>query len=413
MPTHLPIKDMKLEPQDAAADGQHIGDEISWEYAMKRGSLYVKRYIRPKYARPNGGGITMAPLPPRAIEKGNADASLLAHIIVEKYLYHIPLDRQRRKFWTEYQVKFAESTLCDWVRQSCFWFEPVYRVLVEQVQHSSYIQADETPIPVLTTHAKGKTHRGYYWVYHAVEEKIILFSYSRSRSRHGPNDFLKHFRGTLQVDGYAGYNEVVSRQHVTWAACMAHVRRKFEESLNSSPDEATYALEAMKPWFAVEKESKQAGLDSAQRLAAREEITAPAMNAFHGWLKQQALTALPKSPLGKAVAYALNQWKGFDPFLNDGRIELSNNLVENAIRPVALGRKNYLFKGSHDSAQRGAMIYSLAATIHKYGCDPYLYLKHLLTRLPAAQSGDIHNFTAANWVRLYKDAAIKEEEDGD
>ena len=415
MPTHLPIKDVQLEPDEECADGEHIGDEISWEYVMKRGSLYVKRYIRPKYARPNGGGISMASLPPRPIEKGNAGASFLAHIIVEKYLYQMPLERQRRKFRTEYQVDLAESTLCDWVRRSCFWFEPVYRVLVDQVCKSSYIQADETPIPVLSTDVKGKTHRGYYWVYHAVEDNIIVFSYSRSRSRDGPNEFLKGFKGTLQVDGYAGYNEVLSREDVVWSACMAHVRRKFDESLNSSRDEATYALDAMKQWFAAEKESKNGELDAAQRLTVRKENIAAAMRAFHDWLNNQALSALPKSPLGKAVAYSLNQWKGFEPFLNDGRIELSNNLVENAIRPVALGRKNYLFKGSHEAAQRGAMIYSLAATIQKHDCDPYLYLKDLLTRLPAAQSHDIDNFTPANWARLYKDAAIQEEqeEDGD
>jgi transposase len=411
MPTHLPIKDVTLEPHGDAVDGKHIGDEITWEYKMKRGSLYVQRYIRPKYAGSDSEGVVIAPLPPRPIEKGNAGPSLLAHIIVEKYLYHMPLDRQRRKFKTEYQVDFPESTLCDWVRQSCFWFDSVYDVLVKQVQNSSYIQADETPVPVLTRDKRGKTHRGYFWVYHTPVENITVFVYSKSRARAGPNEFLKDFKGTLQVDGYTGYNEVLSKQRVVWAACMAHVRRNFEDALKSSREEATYALEAMKQWFAVEAESKDAGLDYDQRLAVRKDKIGPSMEQFHIWLKEQVLAVLPKSPLGKAVAYALNQWKGFEPFLNDGRIELSNNWVENKIRPVALGRKNYMFKGSHDAAQRGAMIYSLCATAQMNNIDPYIYFTDILERLPAAKASDIADFTPANWKPLYMNEAIRREQE--
>lgn len=408
MPTHLPVKEVTLEPD---GEGEHIGDEITWEFRMKRGSLYVQRYIRPKYAKPDGEGVLIAPLPPRAIEKGNAGPSLLSYITVQKYLYHMPLDRQRRKFKTEYQVNFSESTLCDWIRQSCFWFTPVYDVLATQVRKSSYIQADETPIPVLTRDKRGKTHRGYFWVYHAPLEKITVFVYSKSRSRDGPSDFLKDFRGTLQVDGYAGYNEVLSKDGVTWAACMAHVRRKFEDALGSNAEQAAYALETMKGWFAVEAQAKESDLCAEERLALRREKTVPSMQTFHSWLKEQALTALPKSPLGKAVAYALNQWKGFEPFQNDGRIELSNNWVENQIRPVALGRKNYLFKGSHEAAQRGAIIYSLSATAQMNGIDPYIYFTDLLERLPAAKAADIENYTPANWKPRYMDEAIRREQE--
>lgn len=411
MPTHLPIKDVQLEPDGDGAEGTHIGDEITWEYRMKRGSLYVQRFIRPKYAKPDGKGVVIAPLPPRPIDKGNAGSSLLADIIVQKYLYHMPLDRQRRKFKIEYQVDFPESTLCDWVRQSCFWFEPVYGVLMKQVQNSDYIQADETPIQVLTRDKRGKSHRGYFWVYHAPLEGITVFVYSKSRARAGPNDFLKDFKGTLQVDGYTGYKEVLARSEVIWAACMAHVRRKFEEALKSNPQQATHALQTIKAWFAVEAEAKKAGLNHEQRLTLRREKTVvSSMETFHGWLKEQAFSMLPKSPLGKAVTYALNQWKGFEPFQNDGRIELSNNRVENQIRPVALGRKNYLFKGSHDAAQRGAIIYSLCATAQKNDIDPYIYFTDLLERLPAAKASDIADFVPALWKPRYEHDAVKREE---
>lgn len=412
MPSHLPVKDVRLEPEGDAVRGQFIGEEITWEYQYARGSLYVRRYIRPKYSTPDGTGVTIASLPARPIDKGNAGAGLLAHIITQKYLYHMPLDRQRRQFWAEYQVDFAESTLTDWVRESCFWFEPVYVELVRQVRASSYIQADETPIPVLVGDKRGKTHRGYFWVYHAPEQKLTVFSYAKSRSRDGPNDFLKTFTGTLQVDGYTGYNDVLGRADVVWAACMAHVRRKFDEALLSNRQQAAYALEVLKDWFAVEAESREAGLDPEQRRAVRAAQIAPSMEEFHGWLKQQALSVLPKSPLGNAVAYALNQWKGFDAFLTDGRIELSNNRVENHIRPVALGRKNYLFAGSHDAAQRSAIIYSLSATAQMTGIDPHIYFTHLLERLPAANHSDVPDFVPARWKPRYLDDAIKRQEQG-
>jgi transposase len=400
MPTNLPVKDIVIEPAEDITGCERIGEEISWRYEMKRGSLYIERTIRPKYVSKAGNGIAIAALPPQAIDKGNAGPGLLAQVITDKYVYALPLDRQRRKYKAEYQVDFSESVMCDWVRRSCFWIEPVYGIAVNKVRKSSYVQADETPIQVLVTDVKGKTHRGYFWVYRAVVEKIVVFVYSPSRSRAGPNEFLKGFKGVLQVDGYAGYNEVLSQSDVIWAACMAHVRRGFDKALPYFKDDATYALKTIKGWFDIEKESKDAGLDYVALLAVRTEKIAPSMKNFHGWLKEKSLTALPQEPLGKAVSYALNQWKGFDPFLTDGRVELSNNGVENDIRPVAVGRKNYLFKGSHDAAQRGAMIYTIVETARNLKLDPYRVVHALLKYLPAAKSSEIASFGPDNWVRL-------------
>ena len=389
MPTHLPIHDITIEPTEDVTGCTRIGEEITWQYEMKRGSLFVKRFIRPKYASKNHDAVTVAALPAQPIDKGNFGPAFMAGVTVDKFVYHLPLDRQRRKFKVEYRVDIAESTLCDVVRRSVFWLEPIYARTKEILQRTSYLMADETPIPVLTKDGKGKTHRGYFWVYYAPVERIVVFDYRASRSARGPCEFLSTYAGVLQTDGYAGYDEVALREDVIRAACMAHVRRKFEEALDSDRDRATHAIDVIRPWFTRETFAKETGASLDERFKTRLEKTVPEMIAFEQWLKDQVATLLPKSPLGTAVGYALNMWPRFNAFMTDARVELSNNLVENAIRPVALGRKNYMFMGSHDAAQRSAMIYSLVATANLRGLDPFVYVKHLLERLPGESSKNI------------------------
>jgi len=404
MPTHLPVVDVRIEPKEDVTGLDYIGDEQTWEYEYEPGQLIVKRYIRPKYAKRGdlNDEILIGSLPLRPIEKGNAGPGFISRVVVDKYLYHLPLDRQRRKFEIEDHIELAESFLCDVVKHAAFWLEPIYRCLLQQVLTASYLQADETPIPVQVRETKRKTHKGYFWVYHDPLQGIVIFDYRRSRGRDGPCEILKDFKGVLQVDGYGGYNKVVSEEELIRAACMAHVRRKFEAALDSERGRAEYALKQIGLWFEKEREAKAGGLDLAQRLALRQKEVVPSMKLFVEWMQTECSGVLPKSPMGQAIAYALDQWPGFTPYMTDGRIELSNNLVENAIRPVALGRKNYLFKGSHDAAQRGAIIYSLIATAMRCGHDPFLYFKDIFTRLPAAASKDIQAFLPQNWKAIQK-----------
>lgn len=397
MPTHLPFVDTIIEPDEDVSDCDYIGDEVSWEYEYIGAKLLVRRYIRKKYARKQGDGVAVAPMPERVIDKGNAGASLIAQLIVDKYVYHLPLDRQRKRFRSEFGVTFAESTLCGWVRAGCFWLEPLHTSLAGQVQACDYLQADETPVPVLVKDGRGKTHRGYFWVYYDPIGKRVVFDYQKSRSRAGPNDFLANFKGVLQVDGYSGYDEVVQRKDVVRAGCMAHVRRYFEQALDVDRPRAEYAIERIKKLFALERQYRDENLSHEQILAARQSSAAPIMEELGRWLKATLTQVLPKSAIGKAITYALSQWDGFKPYLADGRIELSNNLVENAIRPVALGRKNYLFKGSHDAAQRAAIIYSLVATAHLHGHDHVEYLRTVLSELPKEKANQIDKFLPHLW----------------
>lgn len=399
MPTNLPIEDIVIEPQEDVTGLEQIGQEESWELEYEPGRLKVVRYLRPKYVRKGEGSddILIGVLPPRPIEKGNSGPGLMARVVTDKFLYHLPLDRQRKRFQVEDGVEIAESTLCDIVRRTAFWIEPIYRVFVEKIRSASYLQADETPIPVLVKEKKGKTHQGYFWVYYDPLGDLVVFDYRKGRSRDGPSEMLQGFKGVLQVDGYAGYNEILSKSDIRWASCMAHVRRKFEQAKDSDPERAEHALKTIGTWFTVEAEAKEAEAGFDQRLALRQQRTVPSMQDFHSWMKQEHTLVLPKSPMGGAISYALNQWPGFEPFMTDGRIELSNNFVENAIRPVTLGRKNYLFKGSHNAAGRAAMIYSLFATATKHKIDSFAYLKDLLKRLPAAKNTEIENFIPQNW----------------
>lgn len=382
MPDHLPMKDIVIEPEIDIAGMVRIGEEVSWYYEMTPGSLHIVRTTRPKYVRRGEDGVVIGQLPSLPVDKGNAGPGLMAQIITDKYVYHLPLDRQRKKFKSEYGVDFSVSWLSDTVKNGTGWLEHAYNEYVKKVRASSYLQADETPIQVLTRDIKGKTHRGYFWVYHDPIARIVIFDYRKSRAKDGPADFLKTFKGTLQVDGYEGYSSIITGNALVHAGCMDHVRRRFEKALDYDNPRAVYALEVMREWYAVEKDAREKNLSAPERLILRKEKTVASMNSFEIWLRREITKVLPKSVIGNAIQYALNQWPYFAPFMTDGRIELSNIQIENAIRPVALGRKNFLFAGSHDAARWPAVIYTIAATAKLHGLDANQHITKLLTELP-------------------------------
>ena len=396
MPTNLPFDDIHLEPQEDIGNAEKIGEEITWELEYEPGTLFVRRYIRPKYKLKNSDEIVISTLPARPVDKGNFGPGIMSTVTTDKYLYHLPLYRQLQKFHNEFKVEFAESTFCDLIAKTVFWLEPVYMKMKEKLLEASYLQADETPMPVLIKQKKGKTHNGYYWVYFDPLGKVALFEYKGGRSREGPNAFLKEYKGILQVDGYAGYNDLAAKDDITRAACMAHVRRKFDQALDYDKTTSEYALSTIGRWFDLEREAVKAELTHDQRRKKRQATMVEEFTVFRQWMLDEAANHLPKSPIRKAIEYALGQWPGFDIFLEDGRVELSNNRVENAIRPVALGRKNYLFKGSESAAQRGAIIYSIVSTAKLHNREPREYIKHLLEKLPAEKSSNLEKYLPWN-----------------
>ena len=383
LPTHLPRVDVVIEPAEDVSGLKKIGEDITEEVDYKPGSLFVRRFIRPKYAKPDADGSTIVSglLPYRPIDKGRPGPGLLAHVLISKFVDHLPLYRQERIFKRE-GLAIPRSTLCDWVEGCDNLLMPLYERLIERVLDTDYLQADETPVQVQDRLIPGKTHRGYFFVYHNPGEKAVFFDYRESRSRSGPMELLADYRGRLQVDGYAGYNEVLVLSGRIGVGCWAHVRRKFFEAKDSDPARAAVVLSFIGELYAVEALARENNWTADNRLEARQSKSVLVMAALKAWLDTECVKVLPKSVMGLAIAYALNFWMRLQVYLTDGALEIDNNLVENAIRPVALGRKNWLFAGSHDGARRAATIYSLLCTCAMNGMEPFEYLRNLLDVLP-------------------------------
>ncbi|MDP4188008.1 MAG: IS66 family transposase [Bacteroidota bacterium] len=357
LPAHLPRRPIVLEPKTLVEGARKIGEEITEVLDYTPGKLIVNKYIRPKYALPEEQGIAIAEMPSLPIPKGNAGAGLLAHIIISKFVDHLPFYRQLQQFKRQDEIEIAPSTINGWFSQSSRLLEPLYDTLKKKIIETDYLMADETPIPVLTQDKPGATHKGYHWVYYSPVTKLVCFNYCKGRGREGPSAFLKDYSGSLQTDGYAGYNSFEQPGKIKLLSCMAHARRKFEASLDNDPDRAKQMLLLMQDLYAVERCAREQGMDATARKSLREEKAMPVLTKMETWLKANHEQVLPKSVIGGAISYTLALWPRLVRYMEDGRYEIDNNLVENSIRPVALGRKNYLFAGSHEAAQRAAMIF--------------------------------------------------------
>lgn len=259
---------------------------------------------------------------------------------------------------------------------------PLYERLRTKALAAPYLQADETPIRVLTSQKPGATHKGYHWVYHSPLEKLVLFDYRKSRAGTGPEEVLKDFSGTLQTDGYAGYHQFEKNKDITLLACMAHARRKFDEAKENDVERAEYALSVIQQLYATERKARELKMDHRQRKALRQEQSVKVLAELEAWLKKELAEVFPKSAIGQAIQYTLGLWPRLKRYTEDGCWEIDNNLIENTIRPVALGRKNYLFAGSHKAAQRAAMVYSLLGNCKLNDVEPFAWLRDVLSRLP-------------------------------
>jgi hypothetical protein len=252
----------------------------------------------------------------------------------------------------------------------------------KQVRGSDYIQGDETPIRVLTSEKPGSSHKGYYWVYHSPPKRLVLFDYQKGRDQSGPKEMLENFSGTLQTDGYVAYNQFGNRPGIILAACMAHVRRKFEHAIDNYPEIANYVMREIQKLYEIEREAVEDMLNDEDKLKLRQERALSIMENLERYIREKRNLVVPKSSIGMAIGYALNMWPRLKVYLSDAKILIDNNLIENTIRPVALGRKNYLFAGSHEAAQRAAMIYSFLGTCKLNNVEPSAWLKETLEKIP-------------------------------
>lgn len=358
---------------------QRFGEDVTEELDYEPAKLFVREHVRPKYAcKACQEGVAQADLPARPVEKGRPGAGLLAHVLVSKYVDHLPLARQSRIF-LRHGIEIPRSTLCDWVGVCVHELDAIILELKREALSSGLVQADETPITVLEEHDGRRRRQCWLWVYRGKGGETV-FDFRETRARDGPADFLRGYRGYLQRDGYQGYDGLPPE--IVGVGCWAHARRHFFDALPSDEARATEAIALIAKLYAVEREARD--LAPAERAALRGAKVAPVLREIRARLDAWAPQALPRSPFGQAVGYALGQWPTLVRYLEDGRIEIDNNAVENAVRPVALGRKNWLFAGSYEGGRRAAVLYSLIASCKAAGADPYAYFADVLGRTATA-----------------------------
>jgi transposase len=399
LPEHLERREILIEPQEKTEGCKKIGEEITEELEYEPGKLFVNRYVRPKYVKSNNEGIIIAPMIDRPLPKAIAGPGLLAQIIIDKYVDHLPLYRQMERFKRE-GIIIPYSTIGDWIRNGCTLIDPLCVALLKLILQSNYLHADETPTKVLDNNKKGTTHRGYYWVYHNSIDGLIWFDYQEGRGREGPAEILKDFKGYLQTDGYAVYDIFKQQKDITVLHCMAHARRMFYEAQDNDKATAEYALKQMGLLYTIERKAKEQQFTPQQLLELREQEAVPVLEALGKWMKEAYIKALPKSTIGKALGYSIQRWPELTLYATDGKLNIDNNPVENSIRPVALGRKNYLFAGSHEAAKRSAMLYSLMGTCKLHGVNPFIWLRDVLQRINDHPINKVEELLPHNWHPL-------------
>jgi len=363
--------------------------------------LVVNEHIRFTYAcRHCHGTIHTAALPPQPIDKGLASPSLLASLLTDKYQDHLPLYRQQQR-WARLGVPLSRSTLCDWVGDCAFLFELIVDQMAMDLLQRKKIHTDDTTLPIL---AKIKTHTGRLWIYLADgdnQSAIAVYDYTPTRAQTGPQLFLKDYQGYLQADAYPGYDKLYDADRIIEVACWAHARRKFHDIVcaTGQPGLADKAIDFIAELYRIEAHIKT--MSFYRRKYYRRHYAKPILKKFRRWLKRSQEKTLPQSAIGKAIAYALNQWQGLNNYLREGYLEIDNNRAERAIKPLVIGRKNYLFCGSHQGGQRAATIYSLIETCKLNGINTFHYLYDVLTRIATTPASKVKELVPYNWQPLH------------
>jgi transposase len=407
LPDHLQREDVRLDLDAEACSccggalhtiGETVSEMLDWVPARLR----VIRIRRPRYGCRACGTIHQAPAPERPIAKGLASPGLLAHVLIGKYCDHLPLYRQSQIFARQ-GVELDRSTLTNWVGGAAWWLEPLRERLAAHVFASNKLFADDTPLPVLDP-GRGRTKTGRLWVYarddqpwSGPEPPAAVYFYSPDRRAERPVSHLVQFKGVLQVDGYAGFEQLTVRGDIVLAACWAHTRRKFYDvhQATGSPI-AGEALRRIAGLYALEAAIRGRSADERRRVRAAE--AKPLVDAFKTWLEAELHRVPPRSSLADAIRYAFARWPALCRFLEDGRVELDTNTVERAIRPIALGRKNHMFAGSDGGADRWAIVSSLITTAKLNDCEPYAYLKDVLERMTHGHPmGQLDDLLPWNW----------------
>jgi len=410
LPRDLPREIIEIEPPEEEKvcpvcnnDKQRIGSEETEKLEYVPASFYVKKYVRYKYAcKECESHISIGQLPPMAIDKGIPGEGLLAHIITSKYCDHNPLNRLEG-ILKRHGVDINVSTMCDWVGKSADLLEPLVKRMHEKILQSPKINTDDTPIPVKSKKRRGSTYNGYLWVYVGKKHNVV-FDFTPTRSREGPLKFLGKYSGYVQADAYSGYDEFFRKSNATEVGCNAHARRKFDYALDTDPVRAARMLVLWGRLYDIERKAKDENYSSAQLLEARQKEAGPILAEIKTVLDEYKNQVLPKSPIGKAITYSLNQWEALNRYVDDPMLEIDNNLSERILRMVVIGRKNYMFAGSEAGAWRAAIIYSLVASCKLNEIDPFRYFRDVLARVSTHPANKIDELLPSEWKKLNAEA---------
>lgn len=413
LPAHLPRIEVVVDVEDrrcpcCAGVLHEIGEDVAQRLDVVPLQFRVLVIRRPKYAcRTCPGTVVQAPAPPRLIEGGLPTEALVAHVIVAKYADHSPLYRQAQ-IYARQGIALDRSTLADWTGRGAWWLRPLHDRLLNELRASAKLFADETTAPVLDP-GRGRTKTGQLWAYARDDRPwggpappVVAYVYAPDRKAERPSAHLEGFRGVLQVDGYVGYRALAETGEVQLAFCWSHVRRRFYEiaAAGDAPI-ATEALARIAALYAIEAEIR--GRSADERHAVRRERAAPIVDDLKTWMETRLTMVSQKSTIAEAIRYALTRWNGLCRFIEDGRIEIDSNVVERAIRPLALNRKNALFAGSDGGGEHWAILASLIETCKLNRVNPEAYLANVFARLVAGHSiSRLDELLPWNWATAHQ-----------
>lgn len=390
----LEVREEHIYPEvENREDYTELDPEVTDTLVLVPAQIYVRRTVRHKLVLksnlqikgPERKAFELAPLPAMPLPKCMASESLLADIILQKFFYHMPFYRVIQKY-RELGVRISDSTMNDWYAATCERLKLLYDLLKREVLSRDYIQVDESTLPVIDNE-KHRAVKGYMWCARAVESSLVVFHYDMgSRSHETARKLLRGYRGTIQTDGYGAYDQFETDPHIQVLGCWAHARRKWSDALDEDRRTASEALSYINRLYHVENEAEEAGITGDALKEKRQKESYPVILQFEKWMYETATRSSKNSRIGKAIGYTLPLLPRLGRYVNDGRFRIDNNLVENAIRPLALGRKNFLFCGNHDAAARAAIVYSLVDSCKALDIDPREWLEDVLLRIPGNEN---------------------------
>jgi transposase len=393
------------EPENLPEGAIKIGEEHHEILEQTPGKTFVRVIVIPKYKIVSASNsdktiIIAAETPERPIFKCVAGSSILAQILVDKFCDHLPLARQNKRFKRN-GVSLPYNTLVDWTGKAIDVISVLGEALLKETIASSYIHVDETGLPVLVGKENSKSkkmHKGYLWGYHNSIKNLVYFDYQPGRGEKHTIDILKNFKGIIQTDGWHVYEGVVAKQKdITQICCLAHARRKFVEAKPYDKELAEYALTKFGALYKIESDCKVQGLSYDEITIVRQREAVPILEELHKWMKEEYKALLPSSNITSAIGYCLERWDRLCYYTTNGMLHPDNNPVERTIRPIVLGRKNYLFAGSHEAAKRLAIIYSLLGTCTLNNVNPYDWLKDVFDKINSWPINRIHELLPHNW----------------